>query len=684
MDTAANLSIALLTPLLLAMPLSTLATPTAPAPGPGPGVIQKAAELSQVSIEDLMNIEITTASRKEQRAGDVAAAVSVITQEDIRRSGMTTVPELLRLVPGVQVARINSNKWAVTIRGFNNLFAEKLLVMIDGRTVYDRLNSAVFWESVDVPLDQIERIEVIRGPGGATWGANAVNGVINIVTKSAADLPGGAVSVGAGTLDGVGVSARYGGTLGRVGYRVYSQWAGRGESLVDADSDTAARDSWQSQTHGLRLDWSGGRDAVMVEGAATLGRLHALWEPVTGPVPAIAPNPYELSYTYEYNALGRWTHHRATGASVEVQSFVDYRHNVDPASPRQVLADVDLQYHTAIGARHDVVAGLGQRMVDERVVGSYSFAIMPDRVTEHVFNAYVQDEIALGRRVQLTLGAKVERESSVGWGLQPTARVMWTAAPRQHVWAAVSRALRTPSLGDLMSRQNYASFIGEGGLPVVIGAIGNPALQSEQVVSTDAGYRREIGSVASIDVSAFVGHYDRLKTVEPRPPHLEADPAPLHLFVPAQFENLLDATATGVEIAAHWTPTRWWRLDGGLSTYHLAPHLSAASGDPNAASFDGNAPRALWQARSAFTLAHGIELDAMLFHAGALRTLDIDAYTRVDLRLQLPLAPHLVLAIAGQNLFDRAHAEFAGAGAIVVPTIVPRSGTVNIIWRSRS
>ena len=216
----------------------------------------KVPDLANASIEDLMNIEITSVSHKEQRAVDVAAAVDVITQEDIRRSGLTTVAELLRLVPGVQVAQINSNKWAVTVRGFNNLFADKLLVLVDGRTVYDRLNSGLFWESLDVPLDQIERIEVVRGPGGATWGANAVNGVINIVTKSASALPGGAASVGGGTFDGVRVAARYGGTLGGVAYRVYSQGSAHRESQVDAT--TSADDRWQTQTHGFRLDWAGG------------------------------------------------------------------------------------------------------------------------------------------------------------------------------------------------------------------------------------------------------------------------------------------------------------------------------------------------------------------------------------------------------------------------------------------
>jgi iron complex outermembrane recepter protein len=642
----------------------------------------KPADLIGASIEDLMNIEITSVSHKEQRAGDAAAAVYVVTQQDIRRSGMTTVPELLRLVPGVQVAQINSNKWAVAMRGFNNLFGEKLLVLIDGRTVYDRLNSGVFWESLDVPLDQIERIEVVRGPGGATWGANAVNGMINIVTKSAADTPGGAASAGIGTLDGGHAGARYGGTVGSVAYRVYSQFADRKASLVDAN--TSADDRWKSQSHGFRLDWTDKRDALMVEGGAMLGELRALWHAPSGPVPAVKAAWNDWSYTHEYDVLGRWTHRRDNGASLQVQSSFDFRHNDDTTNPKQMLADVEAQYHAAVWRGHDVIVGAGYRLVDEDVPGGFSFSITPNAVDETVVNAFAQDEVALGPRVKLTLGAKLERDSFVGWGLQPTARVMWTVVPqKQQVWAAVSRALHTPSLGDVSGRYNYTSFIGPREAPVVVGALGNPALQSEEVVATEVGYRLELGTVASIDATGFVGRYDNLRTSEPLAPRLELTPAPVHLFIPVQFANLLQATSSGVEIGAHLMPASWWRVDGSYSTFHLTPHLSPASHDAAAASFDGNAPGAQWQARSAFSIGRGVELDAMLFHAGELTNLKVDAYTRADARLQVPLTRLLSLSVIGQNLFDPAHAEFAGQGAIVTPTLVPRSASIDLVWRPR-
>jgi iron complex outermembrane receptor protein len=345
--------------------------------------------------------------------------------------------------------------------------------------------------------------------------------------------------------------------------------------------------------------------------------------------------------------------------------------------------DIDADYHVTVGRRHDVIVGAGYRFIDESVIGGFAFSITPSKVDESVINLFAQDEIALGRRVAVTLGAKVERDSEIGWTIQPTARLMWNIVPgQQHAWAAVSRAVRTPSLGDIFGRYNYASAIGPGGLPLVIGALGNPAFQSEEVVSTEAGYRRDLGSSASVDVTAFVGRYDRLKTNEPLTPFVEATPAPVHLLIPVQFENLLAATTSGVEISAHWAPAAWWRIDGGYSTFHLTPRVSATSGDLAAASFDGNAPRAQWQLRSGLSLRRAA-LDLMLFHSGALQDVSVAAYTRADVHLELPLTRRLSLSVTGQNLFDPAHAEFAGQGAIVMPTLIPRSAAINLAWMSR-
>jgi iron complex outermembrane recepter protein len=636
-------------------------------------------DLFLLPLEDLMNIEVTSASHKEQRLGDVAAAVYVITSEDIRRSGLTTVPELFRLVPGMQVAQINANKWAVAVRGFNNLFGDKLLVLIDGRTMYDRLNSGVFWESLDIPLDLIDRIEVIRGPGGATWGANAMNGVVNIVTKSAADTQGPSVTVKTGTFNGTQGAAHYGGTLGSVAYRVNSQWSGHEGSQLNAT--TTANDTWDSQTHGARLDWTRDANSFMVQGSATLASVRGLFPEPSGPVPAVKPEPHAVTDTREYHALGLWTHRHGNGASLQVQSFVNYRHNHDAVNPRQFLADVEARYHVKLWKRHDVVFGSGYRFLDEKTDGGFAFSIAPQHVDEAVVNAFAQDEIALGKRVNVTLGAKVERDTYAGWGLQPTARAMWHVVPGQHVWGAVSRALHTPSLGDVSGRYNYTSFIGQGGLPTVVGALGNPDFQPERVVNGEAGYRLEVGSVASVDVTAFVASYDKLKTSEPLTPRMEFTPAPAHLFIPVQFGNLLQATTKGVELSARFTPVSWWRLEGGYSTFGITPRLSPASRDAAAASFDGNAPSSQWQARSALSLSRRVQVDTMLFHSGELGNLNIDAYTRADARVEVGLTRQLSLSVIGQNLLDPRHVEFGGRGAIVRATQIPRSAQAQLQWK---
>ena len=399
-----------------------------------------APNLSAVSIEDLMNIEITSASRKEQRAADVAAAVFVITHDDIRRSGMTTIPDLLRMAPGVEVAQINSNKWAVTVRGFNGLYANKLLVLVDGRSIYNRLFSGVLWDSEDLMFDDIERIEVIRGPGAALWGANAMNGVINIVTKTAAETPGGLVRVQAGRAGEQG-AVRYGGTVGATSYRVYSQWTGRAESVIVPG--TGADDASDRATAGFRADWTTQPGVLTLEGDFTAGQARRCGS--TSTCSSRSPTARDGSSEAKGgHFLGRWTHTRAGGASMQIQSSVDITGREEPVGTYDRHAfDVDAQYHTALGAHQDLVAGAGYRFINEGFAGRVGFSLTPAEDRSTLLTAFVQDEIALfGNRLALTLGSQVQHDSDSGAGMQPTVRAMWKALPHQRLWAATSCALR--------------------------------------------------------------------------------------------------------------------------------------------------------------------------------------------------------------------------------------------------
>jgi iron complex outermembrane receptor protein len=659
---------------LLLLALSILAA------APSPSFAQRLGEnLSQVSIEDLMKIEITSASRKEQPTADVAAAVFVITHDDIRRSGMTTIPDLLRMAPGVDVAHMNGNEWAVSVRGFNGVYANKLLVLVDGRSLYSQVFAGVFWDTEDLMLDDIDRIEVIRGPSAAMWGANAVNGVINIITKSTADTQGGLVRVDAGRFGTQG-AVRYGGTLGAATYRLYSQWTGRNESLIAPG--TGANDASHSTTTGFRADWSAKPDAFVAEGAFTAGQTRALWLNLDPKTAASEPIANEVGDTQGGHVLGRWTHTRAGGGSLQVQSFVEIagRQGAFAIYDRHVV-DVDTQYHTALGLHQDVVAGAGYRFIGERVAGLFGFSLTPESERSSLATAFIQDEIGLfGSRLAVTLGTQVQHDSLSGTGVQPTARAIWTGLPRQRLWAATSRALRTPSMYERGLGLTFPAVPSASGLPLVVTSLGNPAIQTETLVDAEAGYRLEIGTGASVDVTGFVGRYEHLQTTETGQPVIQFVPSPT-ILVTTEFGNQLEATTRGLEVAVHWAPVRAWRLDGSYSAFHVAPKLSATSSDPNAATSDEGTPRAQWQARSAFSPGTRATISVALIHVGPIVQSHVPGYSRADINAEWRFSNHLSIVAIGQNLLEAAHAEGAGTGSsFMLMTEVPRGASLRLKW----
>jgi iron complex outermembrane receptor protein len=639
-------------------------------------------DLSQVSLEDLMNIEVTSASRKEQRAADVAAAVFVITHDDIRRSGMTTIPDLLRLAPGVDVAQINSNKWAVSVRGFNALYANKLLVLVDGRSLYNKIFSGVLWDTEDLMLDDIDRIEVIRGPGAAMWGANAVNGVINIVTKAATDTQGGLARVEVGRAGDQG-AVRYGGTVGAGSYRVYSQWTGRDQSLLAPG--IRANDASHSVSSGFRAAWTTQPGVFLFEGDFTAGQARALWPNFNPQTIALDPVANVPSDTQGGHLLGRWTHTRASGAAFQVQSSLDIEGRLEPIGKyARHAVDVDTQYHSALGTRQDLVVGAGYRFIGERLDGTFGLSLTPAQNDSSLFTAFLQDEIELLRhRLSVTLGSQVQYDSDSGAGVQPTVRLMWKASPRQRIWAATSRALRTPALDERGGfRIDYPPVPTPIGLPLVISGLGSPEARTETLVDAEAGYRLELGTAVSFDVTGFVGRYNHLVTAETSAPIVQFVPFP-HLLVTSLNGNQLGATTRGLEIAGHWAPFPAWRVDGGYSAFHVTPHLAATSQDPIAATTDGSAPHTQWQARLTFVPVSRVTLGAALFHVGRLETLQVPAYTRADVNAEWRFTGRLSIMAIGQNLLDSAHAEFGGIGSLLQPTQVPRSASLRLRWTFR-
>jgi len=643
-----------------------------------------AVDLSHASLEDLLNIQITSAARKEQRVADTAAAVYVVTRDDIRRSGMTTLPDVLRLVPGVQVAQINDNKWAVTIRGFNSLFSNKLLVLVDGRTIYNHLFSGVFWDAEDLLLEDVERIEVIRGAGGALWGANAVNGVINIVTTSAAKTQGTFLQAGSGTSEPGTAAIRYGGAANGVNFRLNSQWSSRGPSI--RPSGQVPPDSMGRLATGGRIDWESPRDAIVVTGESVVARAHALWL-----TPTIAPQPdptVALTAGSDMKGgalMGRWIRTLESGASMQMQATSDVAARTEPvAAYHRQSADVELQYHTAVGTRNDLVAGTGFRYVDESFHGSYGFSLTPEQSDEHRFDLFAQDSLALASdRVTLTAGGRVERDNEVGWSVQPSVRAIWAITPEAHrVWAAVSRAIHTPSLQDRYLEVDYPAQNVGGPLPVATTVLGNPGLRPETMTGTDFGYRFSTAAL-QFDVAAFFSRYDDLRTSEPGVPQIAFGSTGPVVVVPVQFQNFMRADTSGVEVSGRWQATSSWRVDGGVTTFHVASRTNPVSADPTSSGFDANAPAAQWQLHSQGTVGRKFDIDLFLLHVQALAQLGVPAYTRADARLGWPLTRTLTLAVSGQNLFDRSHLEFGTGPVQLVATEVPRSASVALTWRLR-
>ncbi len=632
------------------------------------------------SLEDLMNINVTFAARKEQRVAEVPAAVYVITQDAIRRSGMTSVPELLRLAPGVQVAHIDASKWAVSIRGFNKRWSDKLLVLVDGRTLYNRQFSGVYWDSVNLMIEDIDRIEVIRGPGGAVWGANAVDGVINVITKASEDTRGALVRASVGSQDEGSTALRYGGAFGRTSYRAHVDWQQRGHSMLEASVD--APDRWRALNGGVRLDWKADADRLMVDAGVQQVDANSFGAIIDGPTPPPGGWPTRLQDT-DLNGghtLARWTRTGVAGGSLEVQGFferVDRRETV--LRYRWTTGDVDAKYQTRRG-HHDIVSGIGYRRTDDQFDGSFTVSVSPAKSELTIFNTFAQDEVRLaGDRLRLTLGAKVEHETLSGWGLQPTARMVWNFSTREHVWAAVSRARRTPARADRGLRVNAASFPGPAGLPIVIALMGNPEYETEKLTSAEGRFRFERPHV-SFDLMTFYSHHEGTQTQEPVPPHVEVLNGRPALVMARQFTNFMDSDSGGVELTGRWSPARWWFVDATYGSFHLTPHPAASSLDEEAPHFDGRAPAHQWQIRPGFTIGR-LDGDIATSRVGALESFEVPAYTRVDARVEWRATPRVSFVVTGQNLSDDVHQEFGGLENATTLTLDPHRVTGKVTWR---
>jgi iron complex outermembrane receptor protein len=648
-------------------------------------------DLTSLSVDELMNVEVTSVSKKEEKLFQTTAAIYVITREDIRRSGMTSVPELLRMAPGLDVARIDGSKYALSARGFNGRIANKLLVLIDGRSVYSPETSGVYWEVQDLMLEDIERIEVIRGPGGTIWGANAVNGVINIITKGAQETQGGFVAIGGGT-DGRGiVSTRYGGKFGaNAAYRVYGKYFNRA-GLVDSFGRDA-RDTQNALRGGGRIDWQvTGRDSLTLEGE--LYQSHLRENPTA--VSLVSPFAPPINRPGEFSGgsvLGRWTRVFSERSDAELQLYYDrFSRDSFEIGERIDAFDADFKHHVAIGKRQDIVWGLGCRLVRQKSDDSAAtpYRLVPARESSRLLSVFVQDEISpVKDRLRLVLGSKLEHFKELGdpyaeFNAEPSVRMVWTPQSHHTIWAAVSRAVRTLARSDADIRGAISAFPGPDNSPNVITFFGNENLRSETVLAYEAGYRIQPRSKLLIDAATFYNIYDRLQTFEPGAPFFEADPKPAHVIIPLVFNNLMEGKTYGAEVSMNLNVTTAWMVAGSYSLLQMRLHPYAESLDRvRAQAIEGGNPRHQFQLHSYLSLPRNFELDASLYHVSDLPYSRVPGYARLDVRFGWRIGDGIELGAGGQNLLHRRHEEFSGSDAAVLTSEVKRSayGKVTFIF----
>ncbi len=587
--------------------------------------------LKTLSLEELMNIQVTSVSKRVEDLEEVASAIQVITQDDIRNSGAKTLPEALRLASNLQVAQVNSSQWAISARGFDNVLANKLLVLIDGRTVYTPLYAGVYWDVQNVLLEDIDRIEVISGPGGTLWGANAVNGVINIITKNSKETKGlfaeGAVG---SSLPGLG-NLRYGGQLGKqLSYRVYGTGFKLGNTVLPDGSN--AKDEWHMGQGGFRLDWDASeKSKLMIQGNLYGGK----------------PNPDagDTSVTARGdNILVRWDHTTSRNSDFQLQAYYDHtwRDFGNGFSEDLKTYDIDWQNHYRLGYRHQLTYGVNFRMMDHTVTNLELFAFLPAHKTLYLYSGFIQDEMMLVKdHLHFTIGSKIEHNSYTGFEYQPNGRLNWTLNKKQTIWTSVSRAVRTPARID---RDFYLFLTPE--LPFVSG---NDSFASEKMIAYELGWRSTPLKTLSYSLSSFYNTYDNIRSVEPGPPPF---------YIPLTFGNGVKGKTYGVELSVTAQLTDWWNIKGGYTFLKKDLSVKEGSKDTNEGTAESDDPENQLVVQSRIKLPARIELGTILRYVDHLPKPFVPHYFGLDVRIGWKLNKSLELNVVGQNLLNKQHSEF--------------------------
>jgi iron complex outermembrane receptor protein len=585
--------------------------------------------LKAMSMDELLDIQVTSVSKRNENISETASAIQVITNEDIFHSGATSLPEVLRLASNLQVAQVNSSQWAVSARGFNNVLANKLLVLIDGRVVYTPMYGGVFWDVQNLLLEDIDRIEVISGPGGTLWGANAVNGVINVITKSSKETRGlyGEAALGTELRSTVGV--RYGGTISdKLFYRVYGTAFKRGNTIFQDSVD--ARDDWQTAHGGIRLDWVASENSDV----ALISNIYEARPDPDGGAPVIASGG---------NALIRWNYNRSGRSSLQVQAFYDrtWRDFRNGFAEELGTYDFDAQHRYSLAKVHQVVYGFGLRLMHHNVKNLELFAFNPAKKTLYLYNVFLQDEIRLAKeKLRLTLGLKVEYATYTDFQYLPNARLAWTATRNQTVWGAVSRAVRNPARIDREFNLDLAP-----GIRFIEGS----DFKSEKVTAYELGWKSQAPGKLTIGVAAFYNVYDDIRSVEPGPPPFG---------IPVTFGNGVEGNTRGAEISfAHQLGGKW-KLRGGYTFLKKDLRLKEKSKDMNEASAESNDPNHQILIQSIAQVHTNLSIGAVARYVDQLRSPSVPSYVGLDIQFSFKLHENIQFNLTGQNLLQKYHTEF--------------------------
>ena len=643
-------------------------------------------ELLRMELEELLNLEVTSAAKHPQKLSEVAAAVFVISEESLRHSFTDFIPELLRDVPGVHVARTTASDWAISIRGFNDRFANKLLVLMDGRSLYTPLFSGVHWERQDAIIEDLDRIEVIRGPGGSLWGANAVNGIINIITKSAWDTQGFFANLKVGNEESL-AALRYGGHGENVAYRVYLK-----AREVDSSAEIhngQAHDDWRMLQGGFRFDWKLSPERNLRFSGDAYTQTAGVVQSYYIPIP-----PYEIffaddGYGFGANFLLKLEEKKASGHSWCLQAYYDTSSATGYPLLNWDLDVYDIEFQQVIPKKNLIWTwGLGYRLYDtyvkKSVYANFSpYAFVPAKTKSYILNAFGQAEIDLTSSLKLILGSKFEYHEETGLNFQPTGRFLWKVHENKTIWGAISRAVRTPSRGELDAVINiYIPRLEGSPYPLFLELHGNDDLDPETLLALELGYRQSLNARFQYDVTVFFNVYDDLITVPlpEKPPVFHPKPWP-HLHTYAKAQNSMDGETYGFELSAFYRPTSplFFQLSYSyLKMFLHAPQKTIWFGEDQ----EDVWPRHIFSLRSCYEIGKKLHLDARVRYVSKVPLYDIPSYWATDIKLSWKANENLSLSFIGQNIFDPRHPEFGQYYALRTPLReVERSFFLKITWQ---